>query len=166
MTKYKLTLQDLENQIASVDFQRFGDTGTLCVITLVNGYTVTGESGCIGPIIFNSVVGEDIAYKNAFDKLWSILGYGVKEKWYRETQSTWMQRVAEELADLDEKRALLIAFLEAPKSPTISDKQYDLMRKQLEAMTAYADILQERLTANEVCTPHEKVGMEKVCSLE
>ena len=65
-----------------------------------------------------------------------------------------MQRVAEELANLDEKRAALIAFLEAPKSPTISDKQYDLMRRQFEAMTAYADILQERLTANEKEVSH------------
>ena len=154
MTKYKLTPLDLEHQIASVDFQRFGDTGTLCVITLVNGYTVTGESGCIDPTIFNSVVGEAIAYDNAFNKLWGILGYGVKEKWYRETKSTWVERVAEELANLDEKRAALIASLEAQKSPTISDKQYDLMRKQLEAMAAYADILQERLTANEKEVAH------------
>ena len=146
MTKYKLLAQDLHNQIASVDYQRFGKTGTFCIITLVNGYTATGESGCIDPTIFDEKTGAEIAYNNAFDKLWQILGYGMKEKWYRETQCTWAERVSEELANLDEKRAKLLETLEGPKESGISDAQYDLMRAQLEVMTTYANILLSRLT--------------------
>ena len=48
-TKYGLTETYLQNQIKETSYQRYGDTGTLCVLTLQNGYTVTGTSGCIDP---------------------------------------------------------------------------------------------------------------------
>lgn len=145
MTQFKLTPQALEAQIAKVDYQRFGDTGTLCVITLVNGYTVAGESGCIDPIIFNEDIGKEIAYENAFNKLWQILGYGVKQKWYEATQLTWLDRVRAELADLDEKRSKLDAMLQKGKPEVISQEQWDLMQKQYDAMAEYSLILAERI---------------------
>lgn len=145
MIQFKLTPQDLEAQIAKVDYQRFGDTGTLCVITLANGYAVTGESGCIDPIIFNEDIGKEIAYENAFNKLWQILGYGVKQKWYEATQLTWLDRVRAELADLDEKRSKLDAMLQKGKPEVISQEQWGLMQKQYDAMAEYSLILAERI---------------------
>lgn len=145
MTQFKLTPQALEAQIAKVDYQRFGDTGTLCVITLVNGYTVTGESGCIDPAIFDEEMGKKVAYENAFNKLWQILGYGVKQKWYEATQLTWLDRVRAELADLDEKRSKLDAMLQKGKPEVISQEQWDLMQKQYDAMAEYSLILAERI---------------------
>lgn len=146
MANYGLSVEKLNDQIARVDYVRFGVTGTFCYITLVNGYTVTGESGCIDPAIFNEEMGKKIAYENAFEKLWAILGYGEKQRWYKETQLTYVDRMAEELADLDEKRTKLAASLAKGQPDFISDEEWGRQIKQEEAMGAYALILQERLT--------------------
>lgn len=146
MAKYGLTVEKLNAQIARVDYLRFGETGTFCYITLVNGYTVTGESFCIDPSIFNEEMGKKVAYENAFNQLWGILGYVEKERWFNETQRSVKERVACELADLDENRTKLAALLEKDQPAFISDKQWDLLHKQADAMTAYAMTLQERLT--------------------
>lgn len=145
MAKYGLTKEKLEGEIAHVEYHRFGATGTFCVITLVNGYTVTGESGCIDPNNFHKDIGEEIAYTNAFEKLWGILGYFEKQRWYEETQRTWEERVAQELYELDEKRTKLAELLSKDQPEYISDKQWELLLKQKEVMSAYGLILQDRL---------------------
>lgn len=145
MAKYGLSKEKLEGEIANVEYQRVGATVTICVITLVNGYTVTGESGCIDPSIFNEAMGKEIAYANAFDKLWGILGYAEKQRWYEETQLSWKERVAQELYELDEKRTKLAELLNKDKPAFISDKQWELLLKQEEVMSTYGLILQERL---------------------
>lgn len=53
MAKYGLTPDFLKSQIIDVTYNRFGETGVQCVLTLTNGYTVTGESSCIDPDIFD-----------------------------------------------------------------------------------------------------------------
>ena len=148
MAKYGLTTDFLKSQISNVTFNRFGETGLQCVITLLNGYTVTGESGCIDPTIFDRSIGETIAYKNAFDKLWAILGYNEKQRWYEETQLTWLDRVKLELEDLAKKRTKLIDMLAKGLPEHISPEEWERLNKQAEVMSAYAFILQERITAN------------------
>lgn len=145
MSKYGLNKEKLESEIADVGYQRVGATLTICVITLVNGYTVTGESGCIDPSIFNEARGKEIAYANAFDKLWGILGYAEKQRWYEETQLSWKERVAQELHELDEKRTKLAEWLNKGKPEYLSDKQWELLLTQKEAMSVYGRILQDRL---------------------
>ena len=147
MAKYVLTPDFLKSQIDNVTFNRFGEAGIQCVITLRNGYTVTGESGCIDPTIFDRSIGETIAYENAFDKLWAILGYNEKQRWYEETVLTWLDRVKLELEDLDKKRTKLADMLAKGKSEFISTEEWERLNKQAEVMSAYAFILQERITA-------------------
>ena len=53
---------------------------TFCVITLKNGFTVTGESACVSPENFNAEIGQKIAYENARNKIWQLEGYLLKEK--------------------------------------------------------------------------------------
>ena len=53
---------------------------TFCVITLKNGFTVTGESACASPENFNAEIGKKIAYDNAREKIWLLEGYLLKEK--------------------------------------------------------------------------------------
>lgn len=53
---------------------------TFCVLTLRNGFTVTGESACASPQNFDAGIGRDIAYKNAREKIWALEGYLLKEK--------------------------------------------------------------------------------------
>jgi hypothetical protein len=58
-------------------------TTTVCQITLKNGYTLVGTSACVDPANFNQAIGEKIAYDNAFEKLWDLEGYLLKERRFR-----------------------------------------------------------------------------------
>ena len=53
---------------------------TFCVLTLRNGFTVTGESACASPENFNPEIGRRIARGNAVSKVWPLLGYALKQK--------------------------------------------------------------------------------------
>lgn len=53
---------------------------TFCVITLQNGFTVTGESACASPENFNAVIGRKIARENAINKVWPLMGYELRSK--------------------------------------------------------------------------------------
>ena len=57
---------------------------TFCVITLKNGFTVTGESACASPENFDEEIGQKIAYDNAVNKIWPLEGYLLKEQLHRE----------------------------------------------------------------------------------
>jgi len=51
---------------------------TFCVLTLRNGFTVTGESACASPENFNAEIGRKIARQNAVAKIWPLMGYALK----------------------------------------------------------------------------------------
>lgn len=59
-------------------------TLTFCILTLENGFTVTGESACASPENFNEEIGKKIAYENARNKIWQLEGYLLKERLYQE----------------------------------------------------------------------------------
>jgi len=52
---------------------------TFCVLTLKNGFTVTGESACASPENFNAEIGRNIARENAVQKIWALMGYALKQ---------------------------------------------------------------------------------------
>ncbi len=53
---------------------------TFCVLTLRNGFTVTGESACASPENFNAEIGNKVARENAVAKIWPLMGYELKSK--------------------------------------------------------------------------------------
>jgi hypothetical protein len=53
---------------------------TFCVLTLRNGFTVTGESACASPENFDAEMGRKIARANAVQKIWPLMGYVLKQK--------------------------------------------------------------------------------------
>ncbi len=56
------------------------DLLTICVLTLKNGFTVTGESACASPENFDAELGHKIARQNAVNKVWPLMGYALKER--------------------------------------------------------------------------------------
>ncbi len=52
----------------------------VCELTLVNGFTVRGESACVSKENFNHEIGQDISRKDARDKVWGFEGYLLQEK--------------------------------------------------------------------------------------
>ncbi len=53
---------------------------TFCVLTLRNGFTVTGESACASPENFDAEIGRKIARQNAAAKIWPLMGYELRSK--------------------------------------------------------------------------------------
>ena len=53
---------------------------TFCVLTLRNGFTVTGESACASPENFNAEIGRRVAREHAVNKISPLLGYALKDK--------------------------------------------------------------------------------------
>jgi hypothetical protein len=83
LTAPRLTPALIESKIDEVSYYVFENTClTVCVLTLENGFTVTGESACASPENFNQEIGESIAYKNAMDKIWTLEGYLLKQRLY------------------------------------------------------------------------------------
>ena len=77
----RLTAEQLQSKIVTVDFHRFGDTTvTVCCLTLENGFNVIGQSACIDPAQFDEALGQELAYDDAFEKLWQLEGYLLKEQ--------------------------------------------------------------------------------------
>lgn len=82
-TAPRITPSDIDDAIKDVAFYVFPDTLlTVCCLTLQNGFNVTGESACAN---FNKEIGEKVAFDNARQKIWALLGYMLKEKLYSES---------------------------------------------------------------------------------
>lgn len=59
---------------------------TICIIIMENGFKVEGTSACVDPKIYNEAIGQEEAYKNAFEKIWEKEGYLLKQKMFEENQ--------------------------------------------------------------------------------
>lgn len=51
---------------------------TVCVLTLKNGFTVTGESACASRDNYKQDLGERIAREKAVEKIWPLMGYELR----------------------------------------------------------------------------------------
>lgn len=54
----------------------------ICELTLVNGFTVRGESSCVSKENFDMEIGKEISRKNARDKIWGFEGYLLQQRTY------------------------------------------------------------------------------------
>ena len=75
----RVTIDDIKRKITKAEYVRHGRM-TFCVLTLQNGFLVTGESSCVSEENYNQALGEKIAYDNAFDKVWLLEGYLLRER--------------------------------------------------------------------------------------
>ena len=94
----KVTKADIEAKIIKTSYLVIPETTvTLCNITLENGFSVRGESPCIDPINFNMQIGQEIAQREAFAKLWQLERYLLAEdklnqnkKAYQTSSGVWL----------------------------------------------------------------------------
>ena len=77
----RVTISDMQAKVKTSTYTRLPDsTTTICQITLVNGYTLIGTSACVDPANFNQALGEKYAYEKAFNQLWDLEGYLLKQR--------------------------------------------------------------------------------------
>lgn len=53
---------------------------TYCVLTLKNGFTVTGQSACADPNNFEEEIGKKIARGDAIRQVWPLMGYELRSR--------------------------------------------------------------------------------------
>jgi hypothetical protein len=85
-----VTEESIKKNIVSVEYANpFPSTPhfTVCGIKVRNGFLVTGESAPVSPENFNKEVGEQLAYKDAFRKLWALEGYVLANEMIRGTSA-------------------------------------------------------------------------------
>jgi hypothetical protein len=76
----RVTPEIIESKIKKCEFHKLTEVLTVCVITLENGFTVTGESSCASPENFDKELGEKISRMNAVGKIWTLESYLLKQK--------------------------------------------------------------------------------------
>tara|TARA_R110000803_G_C11989465_1_gene321825 strand:+ start:34226 stop:34753 length:528 start_codon:yes stop_codon:yes gene_type:complete len=97
---HTVTLKGIEGKIAKAEYAVFGPTLTVCVLTLENGFKITGESACASPENFDKDEGEDIAYKKAREKVWMLEGYLLKETLYEENLMAYAKGAAGKIGSM------------------------------------------------------------------
>lgn len=76
----RVTLADIEAKIVREQSTVFDGVLTVVVLTLENGWTVTGESACASPENFNAEVGLRFAREQAIEKVWPLEGYLLRQR--------------------------------------------------------------------------------------
>lgn len=85
LTKNRISPEVLDKIIVDKQFYRFPNTNSVvCCLTTANGFTVIGHAGCVSPENFDEEIGQDIAFRNARNQLWPLLGYALAEAIHRE----------------------------------------------------------------------------------
>jgi hypothetical protein len=88
LTAPRITPSDIDAKISKEYYHIVpGTTLTICVLTLENGFTVTGESAAASPENFDEEIGRKIARDNARDKIWALEGYLLKQKLYEKEKA-------------------------------------------------------------------------------
>lgn len=138
----------LAASIAKVDFILHpGSQLTICVITMQNGYTVTGESACADPKMFDKEVGEKFAFAAAERKVWPLLGYALKDELHKAgVKGDFRGRLELEEKDLSDKITKLDTFINGNvQFDKLSVAEQNDLREQLITMIEYRGILARRL---------------------
>lgn len=82
----RLTPAHIDSVIKEIKYHVVpGTTATICSLILMNGYVVNGESAAASQANFNEIIGKEIAYNNARDKIWPLLGYQLRDRLYQES---------------------------------------------------------------------------------
>ena len=171
----RVTPQDILDNIASAHYFTAGDAVTtpsgavpeayeqlrlltFCVIVTKSGFTVTGESACASPENFDALLGKRIAFENAKQKLWPLMGYALKERLLQAQQPQapephsdlplHQQRAHVEKAELDERFEKLSEFIDRSDTfATLDAAEQERLHRQRSAMSTYRAVLAERIGA-------------------
>ena len=79
LTAPRITMDHIRSLIVTEAYHIFPDTTTtVCLLTLKNGFTVTGKSACVSDTNFDTEIGRKIAREEAVNKIWELEGYRLK----------------------------------------------------------------------------------------
>lgn len=68
-------------EAADVQYYVFPETTvTVCCATLNNGYSLVGKSAAASMENFDEAVGREVAWKDARNQLWALLGFRLRDQ--------------------------------------------------------------------------------------
>ncbi len=109
-TPNKVTKDAVKAVIAREEYVNWpNSTLTVCVLTMRNGFHVTGESACVDPANFDAQLGRDLAYEEALGKAWVLEAYLLAEDRFierEEMDQEVFQMIEDYLAKDDFMRAI------------------------------------------------------------
>lgn len=77
----RITMDMVNSAILNEDYYVFPNSNcTVVCITLLNGFTVTGEAACVSRDNFDEEVGRSLAKNNARTKIWAFEAYLLKQR--------------------------------------------------------------------------------------
>jgi len=80
----RLTPEVLEDKIINESYHVFpGTTVTVCLLTLENGFSITGESAAVSMANFDEEIGRKVSRQHARDQMWKLEGYLLRERLYQ-----------------------------------------------------------------------------------
>lgn len=83
MTTNKVTLEGIKAKITAECYLVLPDgKSTICILSLVNGYTVKGMSACVDAANFDIDTGRKYAYEDAIRQIWPLEGYLLAQRLY------------------------------------------------------------------------------------
>lgn len=81
LTAPRVTSDQIKELIVSEQYHVFpNSTFMVCLLTLKNGFNVSGVSACASPENFNVEIGRKISRENAEKEIWVLEGYLLKQK--------------------------------------------------------------------------------------
>lgn len=161
LTAPRLTPDDLASNIVHVEYVKHVSQSRQvlrwAVLTTKNGFAVTGNpSVAVSPENDRAHIGEAVAFENAKNSLWPLMGYALKEQLFQATQPAQaapvestipphQQRVLDEKAELDIKLSNLLAFFGSEIYKSIPGQDQHLLQQQAVSMEHYSEILGMRI---------------------
>ena len=118
LTAPRLTPDLIDRKIVHYDYIDLpSGKGTLCEITLQNGFTVRGDSAVVSKENYDPTIGRDIAYQKARDKIWELEAYLLQENLHTNTEQAITRSFIK-------ARALLPALASIPRSALLTEIRF------------------------------------------
>lgn len=144
-TGKRVTKELIESRIQEVDYQTVviaGQKMMFCGIKMLGGFVAVGKPAvCIDPANWRDEIGQKISYDNSFEELWKLEAYHMTYQ----AGGTHVERMVYELNDLGTKIKKLEEFLTTSVFADLESGDQDDLRRQLEAMIQYYEVLDTRV---------------------
>lgn len=119
---------------------------TYVTVRMKNGFTIRESTTCVDPSNYDEEIGKQICLEKIEDKIWFLLGYSLQDKVFKESNSTFKDRMIQEYSELGDRLDKLNNALNKDGfKDKVGEKQYNLMCIQDRVMTEYWNVLRDRM---------------------
>lgn len=119
---------------------------TYVTVRMKNGFTIRESTTCVDPSNYDEEIGKQICLEKIEDKIWFLLGYSLQDKVFKESNSTFKDRMIQEYSELGDRLDKLNNALNKDGfKDKVEEKQYNLMCIQDRVMTEYWNVLRDRM---------------------